>query len=160
MSIPTLDELRDLHRRVTSHAIQNLFKGMVTPYGCWLYSKDGKPGTHPLPLADLELFFSKTGDAEKVVTALSLLVRKYLAVGGPGRSAMVTQNLPLPRAIILVAPPHELSRDEVVKTFVLTEHQTFFAESPVAEDGRSVKLKDLEMVDVSLMNSRPTKNTH
>ena len=57
-----------------------------------------------------------------------------------------------------MAPPHKAAEGEVVKTFVLTEHQTFLAESPVLDGGKSVRLGDLELLDVSLThNQRPGK---
>lgn len=56
---PTLDELRDLHRRCTYFVIQALLNGKIFPAGWWLYLKDGKPNTDELSPKDLQLFFSE-----------------------------------------------------------------------------------------------------
>lgn len=152
---PTLDELRDLHKRCTYPIIQALFKGTPSPYGWWLYSKDGNPGTYPLTEADLMSIFVEREDTPiGAVTAMAALVRSYLVAGGVMRSVVAAQGSPLPRAIILIAPPGKLVQGEVVKTFVLTEHQVFLAESPVEERGNAVRLGDLELLEASLTHNR------
>lgn len=154
-AIPTLDELRDLHRRVTYMVVQALLKGQVAPYGCWLYSEKGKPGTHPLSHDDLRLFFhDHDGSGESVAAAVSQLAKSYLVAGGHARTKLDDAGRPLPSALALVAPPHKFIDGEVVKTFVVTEHQLFLAESPVVGD--SVRLADIELLDASLThNQRP-----
>lgn len=156
-TIPTINELRELHRRSTDYVIQELLKGVVCPYGCWLYSQNGVPGTQPLSEAEqLSVFEKSDDDSPKAsVIAMSLLVRSYLVNGGAIRSALAKDGAPLPRAIILVAPPHELVEGEFVKTFVFTEHQTFLADSPVVDGGKAVRLADLELLPVSLTHNKP-----
>ena len=156
---PTLDELRDLHKRTTYYVVQALLKGRAAPVGAWLYSKDGKPGTQPLESQDiLAVFVQRDESPESAVIAMATLARSYLVAGGAMRSVLAARGVPLPLAIILVAPPDNAVEGEVVKTFVLTEHQTFLAESPVLDGGKSVRLGDLELLDVSLThNQRPGK---
>lgn len=155
---PTLDELRDIHRRCTYVVIQARLNGQVSPAGWWLYLKDGKPNTDVLRQEDLDLFFSERDDsAMGVVKALAHLSRSYLVTGGEVRTELTQAGRELPRAIILVAPPHEFVEGEVVKTFVLTEHQVFLADSPVKERGKSVLLADLVLMPISLThNERPS----
>ena len=152
---PTLDELRDLHKRSTYYVIQTLLKGDSRPLGAWLYSKDSNPGTEPLDSQDiLAVFVKRDGSPESALIAMATLARSYLVAGGAKRSALAARGVPLPRAIVLVAPPHKAAEGEVVKTFVLTEHQTFLAESPVLEGGKTVRLGDLELLEVSLTHNR------
>lgn len=155
---PTLAELRDLHRRCTYFVIQALLKGQVAPAGWWLYLENGKPNADMLRSEDLKFFFSEIDDsAMGVAKALAYLARSYLVTGGEVRTALVQAGRPLPRALILVAPPHELVEGEVVKTFVLTEHQVFLADSPVKDRGNSVLLADLVLMPASLThNERPS----
>lgn len=160
-TVPTLDELRDLHKRCTHQIIQALFQGVAAPHGWWLYSKDGKPGTYPLTEADLMNFFVEREDTPLgAAKAMAVLARSYLITGGAMRSTLAAQGSPLPRAIILIAPPHKLIDGEVVKTFVITEHQVFLAESPVAEGGKTVRLGDLELLDASLTHNHPPAKMH
>lgn len=157
-SAPSLYELRDLHRRCTSAVIQNqLRNGKAIPNGWWLYSEGGQPGTNRLRDDDLKLFFCNREDSpEGVVLALGQLARSYLVVGGAVRTELSNAGRPLPRALILIAPPSQLSDGEVVKTFVLTEHQLFLAISPVKESGKAVQLANLELMEASLThNQRP-----
>lgn len=92
-----------------------------------------------------------------VAKALAHLSRSYLVAGGEVRTELTQAGRELPRAIILVAPPHELVEGEVVKTFVLTEHKVFIADSPVKERGKSVQLADLVLMPASLThNERPS----
>lgn len=153
---PTLDELRDLHRRCTYYVIQALYGGKVVPMGWWLYLQDGKPNTEGLRTEDLQLFFADREDSGLgVAMALAHLARSYLVTGGEVRTQLVQAGRPLPRAIVLVAPPHRLVVGEVVKTFVLTEHQVFLADSPVV--GGSIRLADLELLEASVThNQRPS----
>lgn len=155
---PTLNELRELHKRSTYYVIQGLFKGLPSPYfGWWLYSENGTPGSLPLSEAEQASVLATNEDnsPEARVIAMSLLVRSYLVTGGAVRSALAKKGSPLPRAIILIAPPVKVVDGEVVKTFVLTEHQTFLAESPVVDGGKAVKLADLELLPMSLTHNRP-----
>ena len=149
----------DLHKRCTYYVVQALLQGVSAPLGMWLYSKDGKPGTTLLDRQDLMAVFAQRDDsAEGAANALATLARNYLVSGGDKRSALAAQNVPLPRAIVLVAPPQLAVDGEVVKTFVITEHQVFLAESPVSEGGKAVRLGDLELLDAALThNQRPSK---
>lgn len=152
---PTLDELRDLHRRSTYYVVQALLKGRSIPFGAWLYSEDRKPGTRPLDSQDLEaVFVHHNGSPEGALIAMAALVRSYLVAGGMKRSALTKEGHPLPRAIVLVAPPDKAVEGEVIKTFVLTEHQTFLAESPVSDGGKAVRLADIKLLDVSLTHNQ------
>jgi hypothetical protein len=157
-TIPTLDELRDLHRRATYYACQAMFQDGGTPFAAWLYSANGKPNTHPLHKEDYAAIFSPQANnlPEARLVVMSLLVRSYLVDGGTARSALASQGKSLPRAIILVVPPTETVDGEVVKTFVLTEYQVFLAESLISERGKAVKLADLELLDASLAHNRAT----
>ncbi|MBV7542197.1 hypothetical protein [Acidovorax sp. sic0104] len=151
---PSLAELRELHRRCTYPVVQALLKGHAAPAGWWLYLEDGKPNTDMLRTEDLHLFFSNREDsAMGVVKALAHLARSYLVTGGEVRAALARAGRQLPRAVILVAPPHKLVEGEVVKTFVLTEHQVFLADSPVKERGKSVLLADLVLMPASLTHN-------
>ena len=154
----TLDELREFHRRCTYSVIQVLLKGEAIPNGWWLYSEDGRPGTDRLHADDLNLFFcDQDKTPEGVVIALSQLASSYLVNGGAVRTLLAQAGRPLPRAIILIAPPQELIEGEFVKTFVLTEHQVFLADSPVKEGGKAVHLADLVLIPASLThNQRPS----
>lgn len=157
-STPNLDELRELHRRCTYSVIQQLFVGPSTPMGWSLHvQKNGAPGTDGLRSEDLQYFFAgHDGSPHAVSLALSTLAKRYLVDGGAVRSELAAAKKPLPRALILVAPPHTLVDGEVVKTFVLTEHQLFLADSPVSNGGKEVRLADLELVPASLThNDRP-----
>lgn len=156
---PTLDELRDLHKRCTYSVIQVFFQGVPVPHGWWLYSEDGKPGTYPLTEADrMTVFVDKEETPQGAAKAMAALARSYLVTGGSMRAALSAQGSPLPRAIILIAPPEKRIDGEVVKTFVITEHQVFLAESPVTDGGKAVRLGDLELLDASLThNQRPGK---
>lgn len=156
---PTLDELRDLHKRSTYFVSQAFLQGMPCPFGWWLYSENGKPGTHPLAEADqMAVFVRREDTPEDAVKAIASLAYSYLVPGGAMRSALSAKGSPLPRAIILVAPPHKAVDGEVVKTFVITEHQVFLAVSPVADGGRLVRIGDLTLLDVSLTHNQRPEN--
>jgi len=106
----------------------------------------------------MTVFVDREETPQGAAEAMAALARSYLVTGGSMRSALAAQDSPLPRAIILIAPPKKQIHGEVVKTFVITEHQVFLAESPVAEGGKSVRLGDLELLDASLThNQRPEK---
>ncbi|HIH2745039.1 TPA: hypothetical protein ACYLN4_000708 [Burkholderia lata] len=158
-TVPTLDELREFHKRSTYFVIQALLQGVSAPHGWWLYSQDGKAGTQPLTEADrMAVFVEREDSPEGAVKAMAVLARSYLVAGGAMRSTLAAQGAPLPRAIVLVAPPDKAVEGEVVKTFVITEHQTFLAESPVRDGGKAVKLADLALLEVSLThNQRPSQ---
>ena len=156
---PTLDELRDLHRRSTPLVIQSLLKGMPIPAGWWLYSENGRSGTNRLLESDLKMVFSDTNNSpELAVIAMSKIAKSYLVNGGAVRNELAKSSSPLPRAVILIVPPPKSKVGEVVKTFVLTEHQVFLAKSPVGEDGKAVKLADLKLWVVPLKNNHGPSN--
>nr|WP_156903349.1 hypothetical protein [Burkholderia sp. M701] len=158
-TVPTIGELREFHKRSTYFVIQALLQGVSAPHGWWLYSQGGNAGTHPLTDADrMAVFVEREDSPEGAVRAMAVLARSYLVAGGAMRSTLAAQGAPLPRAIVVVAPPAKAVEGEVVKTFVITEHQTFLAESPVVDGGKAVKLGDLELLDVSLThNQRPSQ---
>lgn len=156
ISEPTLEELRGLHRVCSTPVIQAFLKGKGAPAGWWLYLKEGKPNTDMLRTEDLVSFFSKREDsAMGVVKALAHLARSYLVEGGEVRTELAKAGRDLPRAIILVAPPPSRVEGAVVKTFVLTEHRVFLADSPVTERGKSVRLADLVLMPASLTHNTP-----
>lgn len=158
-TVPTLAELREFHKRSTYFVIQAFLQGVSAGHGWWLYSQGGNAGTHPLAEADQKAVFVEREDSpEGAVRAMAALARSYLVAGGAMRSTLAQQGAPLPRAIVLVAPPDKAVDGAIVKTFVITEHQTYLAESPVSEGGKAVKLGDLELLDVSLThNQRPAQ---